>query len=158
VGCYLDNAARNLKHGPKKAGYDPTTCATKCAEGNYIYTALQDGGICYCDNKYGGGEYVKKPDAECNAKGVGKGGTNRNAIYTHDEKPFTAELSAKNGVPDRTYHFQVITDSKGTGTFTDIYIAACAKRGMMPVCDHPSYCDSGSIYIGQTHHLHIRVI
>ena len=31
----------------------------------------------------------------------------------------------------------------------------CAKVGMKPVCDHPSYCknDKNAIYIGQNHHI-----
>ena len=34
-------------------------------------------------------------------------------------------------------------------------IEACAKVGMKPVCDHPSYCkdDAKAIYIGQASHI-----
>ena len=72
-----------------------------------------------------------------------------------DGAPFTALLQSKNGVPAREYEFQRQKASASSGRYSDIMIKDCAKIGMKPVCDHPSYCktDSKSIYIGQTHHL-----
>ena len=35
---------------------------------------------------------------------------------------------------------------------------SCARYGLKPVCDHPSYCrnDKNSIYLGQQHHISYR--
>merc|ERR1712196_54633 len=69
--------------------------------------------------------------------------------------PFDAELGSKNGVPARTYRFQMVKASTTTGKYSDIMINDCKKIGMKPVCDHPSYCktDKNAVYIGQSHHL-----
>merc|ERR1711871_347363 len=66
-----------------------------------------------------------------------------------------AELGSKNGVPARTYTFQMVKASTTSGKYSDIMINDCKKIGMKPVCDHPSYCktDKNAVYIGQTHHL-----
>jgi hypothetical protein len=38
LGCYKDDADRNLNEGPKEFGYNPASCAEGCAE--YEYFAL----------------------------------------------------------------------------------------------------------------------
>ena len=55
----------------------------------------------------------------------------------------------------RTYTFKVVKASTTSGKYGDIMIKDCAKVGMKPVCDHPSYCktDSKAVYIGQSHHV-----
>ena len=70
-------------------------------------------------------------------------------------EPFEASLGAKNGVAARTYTFKVVKASTTSGKYGDIMIKDCAKVGMKPVCDHPSYCktDSKAVYIGQSHHV-----
>merc|ERR1712216_638805 len=72
-----------------------------------------------------------------------------------DGAPFTASLGAKNGVPPRTYDFQVVKASSTSGRHSDIMIKDCGKAGMKPVCDHPSYCktDKNAIYLGQNEHI-----
>lgn len=51
LGCYKDDADRNLNEGPKEFGYNPASCAEGCAE--YEYFALQANGYCHCGNSYG---------------------------------------------------------------------------------------------------------
>ena len=55
----------------------------------------------------------------------------------------------------RSYTFKVVKASTTSGKYSDIMIQDCAKVGMKPVCDHPSYCktDSKAVYIGQSHHV-----
>ena len=70
-----------------------------------------------------------------------------------------AALSAMNGVPARTYEFQLAkANPKSKKTYTLQMIAACKKIGMKPVCNHPSYCrtDPNAIYLGQKSHLSVR--
>ena len=57
--------------------------------------------------------------------------------------------------PKFKYDFKVVKASAKSGKYSDIMIKDCAKVGMKPVCDHPSYCktDKNALYIGQTHHL-----
>lgn len=95
IGCYGDNGARDLKHGPKGYGYSATNCRAVCKD--YKYFALQNGGWCNCDNSYssdysgsgGKGNYGKYPDSECNTHGNtpgrGMGGGWLNAVY--ESKP-----------------------------------------------------------------------
>ena len=77
------------------------------------------------------------------------------AAHMHTLSYITAELGAKNGVPARTYRFQMVKASTTSGKYSDIMINDCKKIGMKPVCDHPSYCktDKNAVYIGQSHHL-----
>lgn len=81
LGCYEDDKARDLKHGPKRGGYTPASCKKACPR--YKYFALQAGSWCNCDNTYGtpANKYSKAPDHECNRGGAGYGGGWRNAIY-----------------------------------------------------------------------------
>ena len=74
---------------------------------------------------------------------------------TYEGAPFSVKLGAKNGVKAAFYDFQVVKASAKSGKYSDIMIKDCAKIGMKPVCDHPSYCktDKKALYIGQTHHL-----
>jgi hypothetical protein len=66
---------------------------------------------------------------------------------------FTADLGAKNDVPASKVWFAIIKSPIHGGSFTTNMINACAKLGMKPVCDHPSWCKDNdkAIYIGQTH-------
>ena len=66
-----------------------------------------------------------------------------------------ASLGARNGVAAREYTFKIVKASTTSGKYSDIMIKDCAKLGMKPVCDHPSYCrtDSKAVYIGQDHHI-----
>lgn len=77
-GCYKDNSARDLKHGPKEFGYTTTTCMVKCR--NYKFIALQNSDWCSCDNDYStpAATYTKVVDTECRGGG---GGSMRNAVY-----------------------------------------------------------------------------
>ena len=69
----------------------------------------------------------------------------------------TVRLGALNGVPAREYAFSVtsLANVSKLAKYPGKMIAACAKLGMKPVCDHPSYCknDPASLYIGQSSHL-----
>ena len=77
------------------------------------------------------------------------------AVHMDTLSYITAELGSKNGVPARTYRFQMVKASTTSGKYSDIMINDCKKIGMKPVCDHPSYCktDKNAVYIGQSHHL-----
>jgi hypothetical protein len=82
VGCFKDDAHRDLKHGPKKYGYTPEMCINRCKK--YKFAALQNGGWCSCDNTYStpAKKYPSMPLSQCNKGGKGKGGPWRNAVYT----------------------------------------------------------------------------
>lgn len=80
VGCYSDDAHRDLQDGPKQYGYTAGTCAAACK--NYKYSALQNGGWCVCGNKYASeAKYTKRSDTECNQGFVQGGGPWRNAVF-----------------------------------------------------------------------------
>jgi len=83
LGCFVDNGSRDLKHGPKRYGYNPTNCMSACKD--YKFIALQDGGWCNCDNTYStpSSTYSKQPDNQCNKGGTGQGGGWRNAVYSN---------------------------------------------------------------------------
>merc|ERR1711998_324039 len=95
VGCFGDNGARDLKHGPKNYGYSPRTCMDACSQ--YKYFALQNGGWCDCDNTYsdnysgsgGKGNYNAIGGNACDKDGAnpgrGMGGGWANAVYTLKE-------------------------------------------------------------------------
>ena len=79
IGCFTDDSRRDLSHGPKKYGYDQSSCNEACEK--YTYFALQDGGWCVCGNDYGTeSQYVQKHDKECGGPN-GLGGGGRNSIY-----------------------------------------------------------------------------
>lgn len=71
--------------------------------------------------------------------------------------PFKASLGARSGVPPRDYIFRLaqVDYPKGGNDFTDQSKLLCSKMGMLPVCDHPSYCkdDANAMYLGQDHHI-----
>ena len=78
IGCYTDDAQRDLQEGPMAYGYNQATCNTACKD--YKYFALQDNGWCVCGDAYATeAKYVKKPDAECGSQGLGKRA--RSSIY-----------------------------------------------------------------------------
>merc|ERR1711871_1915055 len=91
IGCYGDNGARDLKHGPKGYGYSAVNCRHVCKD--YKYFALQNGGWCNCDNSYGDnysgsggkGSYNALSANTCNKDGTwpgrGMGGGWANAVY-----------------------------------------------------------------------------
>jgi hypothetical protein len=103
VGCYGDNGARDLKHGPKNYGFSATNCRRHCKD--YKYFALQNGGWCNCDNSYssdfsgsgGKGNYAKHPDSDCDVGGQdpgrGRGGGWLNAIYSSKKSPGGVRLT-----------------------------------------------------------------
>jgi len=64
-------------------------------------------------------------------------------------------IGAKNGVAEKTYWFYPTTTEAKSGSYTQIMKDECAKIGMKPLCDHPSYCknDQDTVYIGQTYHI-----
>lgn len=68
---------------------------------------------------------------------------------------FKADLGAKNGVSAHTYTFRRVRTSEKSGSYSNAMVKECAKHGMKPICEHPSYCksDNKSLYIGQTHHI-----
>ena len=68
---------------------------------------------------------------------------------------FTGTMGGKNGVAPRTWIFEKMTLTSRSGKYADQMIAHCARSGMKPVCDHPSYCakDSNAVYLGQAHHI-----
>merc|ERR1711871_1622303 len=91
VGCFGDNGARDLKHGPKNYGYTAESCHEQCKD--FKYFALQNGGWCNCVNSYsdnysgsgGKGSYNALSANTCNKDGVwpgrGMGGGWANAVY-----------------------------------------------------------------------------
>jgi hypothetical protein len=84
VGCYRDDARRNLKFGPKKYGYNQNTCRDACAK--YRYFALQNNGWCCCGNEYGQQkQYPRVKTSECDKPyGKGMGGPWANAVYENN--------------------------------------------------------------------------
>merc|ERR1712070_615081 len=107
VGCYGDNGARDLKHGPKNYGFTAEKCQRQCKD--FKYFALQNGGWCNCDNSYsdnysgsgGKGSYNALSANTCNKDGVwpgrGMGGGWANAVYTlKDSDGSTSEINFAN--------------------------------------------------------------
>jgi len=74
--------------------------------------------------------------------------------YVPDE-PFSGSLGEKNGADAGTYTFQRVRTTQTSGNYDTIMVDECAKIGMKPLCDYPSYCklDAKSVYIGQAHHI-----
>jgi len=73
---------------------------------------------------------------------------------------FKGTLGARNGVPGGEYQFDLVADvcpggECGENDFRISSRAMCEDMGMLPVCDHPSYCkdDANAWYIGQDHHI-----
>merc|ERR1712160_118689 len=74
--------------------------------------------------------------------------------YTPDD-PFEGMLEGQNGVDSGVYKFQRLRVQTVSGNYDTIAVDECAKKGMKPLCDHPSYCksDPRATYIGQTNHI-----
>jgi len=73
---------------------------------------------------------------------------------------FKGTLGARNGVPGGEYEFDLVADvcpggECGEDDFRTSSKKMCEDMGMLPVCDHPSYCkdDANAWYIGQDHHI-----
>lgn len=97
VGCYVDDASRDLNHGPKAQGYTHAQCSSAC-EG-YAYFALQAFGWCFCGDAYATrAQYIKKPDAECST--LANGGHWRNAVF---RQPVKAKNKNKKACPAGYY-------------------------------------------------------
>merc|ERR1711957_34891 len=93
VGCWTDDKKRDLRHGPRKYHHNNLACNNACQE--FQFFALQNNGLCMCDNVYNRPGYFKQPDAECKEAcpgdskkddgcGGGRcrcGGPWRNAVY-----------------------------------------------------------------------------
>jgi hypothetical protein len=71
------------------------------------------------------------------------------------DAPFEGRLEGRNGADTGIYKFQRIRMQVTNGNYDTPYIQECAKKGMKPLCDHPSYCrtDPRATYIGQTNHI-----
>jgi len=67
VGCFVDDGARDLDHGPTASGgtgYTFATCSAACQ--GYTFMSLQFGGECFCANTYGtASQYAQVEDSEC---------------------------------------------------------------------------------------------
>ena len=75
IGCFKDAKERDFKFGPKNYGYTKDTCAKACKDN--VYFALQNDGLCFCNNNPP--RYEKKEETECGEKGMG--GEMRNSVY-----------------------------------------------------------------------------
>merc|ERR1712141_490639 len=96
VGCYADDGHRDLKKGPMKYGYNPSTCNKACQK--YRFFGLQNNGWCCCGNSYSTKpKYKKMPDIQCRKNRMGGGW--RNAIFSvnglHSKAPTKALLPPK---------------------------------------------------------------
>merc|ERR1719495_2341216 len=92
IGCYVDDAQRDMKQGPQKYGYTVDSCGLVAKGLGMKYFALQHNGWCVTDNDYQTPpySYEKKPDSECGSACSSEtsnvdvkrcGGSWRNAIY-----------------------------------------------------------------------------
>jgi len=80
LGCFVDDIYKDLEDGPQEYGYNVDTCQAVCSQ--YLYFALQNGGLCSCGNGYSTlQQYYQVEDSECGEDGLGK--SNRNMIYGH---------------------------------------------------------------------------
>jgi hypothetical protein len=100
VGCWRDDAERDLNYGPKQYGFDPETCRNVCAD--YPFFGLQNNGWCSCDYTYGtpASQFPQIDDGNC---GNGMGGGWANAIYTNDL--FTGWIGLY--TPDQTSYYTI---------------------------------------------------
>jgi hypothetical protein len=71
------------------------------------------------------------------------------------DPPFTGELGSRNGANAGKYTFQRVRIQQTSGNYDAIMVNECGKKGMKPLCDHPSYCknDPKAAYLGQDNHL-----
>jgi len=86
LGCFRDDSNRDLKHGPREAGFSITSCATSCCS-TYKYFALQQGGWCSCDDTYSTEHslYGKIAESECGSNRLG--GSLANSVFTCQAPP-----------------------------------------------------------------------
>lgn len=86
IGCFVDDANRDLQQGPRHYGHTTETCQAECA--GYNYYSLQNNGWCACGNTYSrAGPYHQVPDSECGnpcaTETSGRCGAGwRNAVYS----------------------------------------------------------------------------
>jgi len=89
VGCFRDDANRDLVYGPKSWGYDVPACQAACD--GYAFMSIQAGKWCFCDNDYStpSTSYYQLNDSECLANPPGIcgdtqycGGDWANAVYS----------------------------------------------------------------------------
>merc|ERR1712218_373518 len=104
VGCYVDDASRDLPYGPKTNGYDHFSCNKACR--GYIYFSLQASGQCFCGNAYSTQpQYVKTLDSECGGQ-RGLGGPWINTIFrtcgAQEDCVLRTKLASCNTISDRT--------------------------------------------------------
>jgi hypothetical protein len=95
VGCYKDDANRDLGEGPKDYGFTPETCADACQA--YSYFGLQNGGWCNCGNSYGSSDsYPRLSQGECSLDGgdyyLGGVWTNSVFVILHGDEPEEPEV------------------------------------------------------------------
>jgi hypothetical protein len=71
------------------------------------------------------------------------------------DPPFSGALQSRNGQNTGVYKFQRLRVQTKTGNYDQTYVSECNKKGMKPLCDHPSYCrnDPKAVYIGQDNHI-----
>merc|ERR1719410_2392136 len=97
VGCFVDDASRDMKQGPKTYGYTVDSCGKEAKKLGMKYFALQNNGWCVTDNSYSSpaSQYPKKPDSECGNKCHGEtaqgpvklcGAGWRNAAYSTEAR------------------------------------------------------------------------
>jgi hypothetical protein len=71
------------------------------------------------------------------------------------DPPFSGVLGSRSGAPSGTYKFQKVRIEATSGNYDTVMVNECSKKGMKPLCDHPSYCrnDPRATYIGQDGHM-----
>lgn len=72
-----------MKYGPYRNGYTQFSCNQWCFIAGYKYFALQNSGMCLCDDTFSTppSVYQKVPDSKCNVQGEMRGGAWINAVY-----------------------------------------------------------------------------
>tara|TARA_B100000609_G_C17221951_1_gene440769 strand:- start:1255 stop:3522 length:2268 start_codon:yes stop_codon:yes gene_type:complete len=66
VGCYLDKPQRDLSAHLAGYRHTPASCIKVCAKRGFPFAGVQDGGQCFCGNRYG--KYGKRSGRECSKK------------------------------------------------------------------------------------------
>merc|ERR1712048_719334 len=107
LGCFVDDAARDLRAGPRRYGYSMGSCAQACS--SFSYFGLQNGGWCACGNSYATAPiYSERPRNECDIGFVGGGGAWRNAVYENTETR-TTWSDSKSGAYENLIKWDVYT-------------------------------------------------
>lgn len=148
VGCFIDDADRDLKHGPRDYGYTTASCAEACDE--FTFFALQANGYCMCGNAHStkGEVYFKVDDDECGGpclnEAVGRCGANyRNAIYQVRSAPGASYVGCYVDDADRDLEVQF---TPVTYQYTPITCAgACAEYTYFSLQAN-GYCQCGNAY------------